>query len=673
MVLAKGLALAVTALAVCGVAAGVTWSYWLSAPAITILFGIGFAISCFFAASLRLRLITVLEMAFMVIASAAPVGAHREGHRAHPTWLTDLVLTHGLPEDFGLWAWGGLTLLLVIVQGFGRLVLSRGPKSVTLPAVGLGLAGVLVALTITFGLPLYFRERAAIPPPPSHRGTRRPVEQQERQRSLAQPPEAKVALVHLLSGPPFEAPTWINNGGLIVSGHFFRERVYSAPCAPGEDLVPDDTGCVLEEPNGVATDGVSTNVLVRVFSGQPASLVPVGAVASAPARPTTSMAYPWASDFTVRRQIASAGMPFYPLDLTHAGSPFYVETNWFINPSWTAQTVTNLLAVPTNPVTNPDIARWLAQQQPTSDALEAAHLAWNHSHSNSTGALLAGCLHWATKHMVLSDKATEPPRPGREGAVSGDLRLLALTQTVLLRQAGVPCRLVEGYRFVSTDGQARDRFLLTSRHRFWWPEVWMKGSAWVPVPARVPVAGHAGTPVPSLVVDLPQLRPNPANTANSSGLEYPKRRLTGRTVTAALVSFVLVESALWLMTFVILPVRDACLSSPPCRTATVLLRTAAIASRSLGRSRQGKRWEDLWASSAGGGFLKSQLHAKFSVLAKLNALAVEGASVSVTDLVKAYHGFARLAFLRWFASGRPFRLALLRRSLAKHAGKTPTL
>jgi hypothetical protein len=651
-------------LAVFGLAAWLSWDHWLGAPGTAASMGIGFAASLCFTACCHLRVITIMEVALMVCFAAAPLQAHRAGHLLHPAWLADFALDRGWQETAPLSLWAAFAILLATMQAFGREVLSGQRSSITFPFLVLSLLSALLALAVPFCTPPFNRARPPVLPPPLGRSSG----QKDNKAPPREPPADKVALIHFVSGPPYDSPALLNDGGLLLRGHFFRERVYSRFSG---DLSPDEDGTPLDD---VATLGgdMATNTLVRVFSRNAKPPVPVGTTSRHQALPTSSAEYPIAFDFSVRRQLNNSGRPFYPVDLTYYRAPVYTEPDFLRDTRWSPAKLTNLLwaAAEMNPKGGP-LGLLVSSSNTISDVLGANRLAWKTPNTNSPGAILTAVLAWCAAHMALADEPSGSVDLDHAGVIVGDGKSLALFQTLQLRRAGIPARLVEGYRWIAEDGQARDRFALTGQHRYWWPEVYMKGLGWIPVPPRVSVAGHAALPAPALVMDLPELR---ATEASSTAATRVSRSLAKAAILAGLGALlacaVLTEAAMFIWAYRVIPLRLR-VPTNPSRFAAVLLGRAADASSLLGRRRshKGWPWESLWENPPCRGVCATGLRRAFHSLAMLNGTALAGKPASVSQLEQTYRRFARIAFLRWLLTGRFLRLALLQRALTRNSAR----
>jgi hypothetical protein len=351
--------------------------------------------------------------------------------------------------------------------------------------------------------------------------------------------------------------------------------------------------------------------MVRVFTTAGMSApMPVGAIVSGTTRATTSTVWPRSTEFEFQMAVDERGR-------SRLCTPLAMITNTptLARPGWSQEELSELLTVPTNflPVVSPTIVT-----------------------TNRIGDALRSVLRWCCENMVVVDVATGL-HTNIGGNVVGNIGALARAQTFLLRRAGIPARLVEGYRFHETDNMVRDRFVLTTAHKFSFPEIYYSG-VWVPVPARYKVESHSAPPPPSTqLVDLPDLESDgPHKLAQRPVMPSPPLILV---VPALLMFAFILEASAFYLRYTIQP--RAVIDNPtvsPQRSASRALGLAADLSARFGRHRSfGATWETLWNRA---GRQPSTTSKAFAALATLNARVVGGELVTPRQIAVAYERFA---------------------------------
>ena len=95
---------------------------------------------------------------------------------------------------------------------------------------------------------------------------------------------------------------------------------------------------------------------------------------------------------------------------------------------------------------------------------------------------------WLEKNIPVSEKAAPTEPQPFEAFAAGllarkpcGMEQLARAAVDLLRRAGIPARLAEGFAY-DPGKEFKRELLLTSQHRQHWPEVYLKESGWTPLP-----------------------------------------------------------------------------------------------------------------------------------------------------------------------------------------------
>lgn len=111
--------------------------------------------------------------------------------------------------------------------------------------------------------------------------------------------------------------------------------------------------------------------------------------------------------------------------------------------------------------------------------------------------------HWMNHQCAFSAKAGEeladaPITRFLFETRTGGSRQFANAAVLLFRSAGVPARLGVGYVVPVAPDETRSEFVIADTHAQEWPEVYLDGAGWVPVPLN-----------PTNVLDRPQPAPDP--------------------------------------------------------------------------------------------------------------------------------------------------------------------
>ena len=105
----------------------------------------------------------------------------------------------------------------------------------------------------------------------------------------------------------------------------------------------------------------------------------------------------------------------------------------------------------------------------------------------SAGYKVAAVMEWLQRHVALSEQSAQ-----KRGDLTpsdlirtkvGSRAQMAQTAAQMIRSLGIPARVREGY-FYPPGPEFRKEVLLTELHKRSWPEVYLKGQGWVPLPLQ---------------------------------------------------------------------------------------------------------------------------------------------------------------------------------------------
>ena len=405
----------------------------------------------------------------------------------HPFWLVDLFVEHGWQAPDAFWIVGGLAALVAALVLF-----SHTSFRVTLPTAFI----FILVLTLFFGAAVYFSTvfppaPLLVPPPPDPPKDRFPE---------TPPPPQPFAVVELLD---YYQPTE------RLGAYYFRTHYYSRleknellETLPGEQ----------QEQNLATEEVLPDRELAIQF-------------------PETAWKYE-GSDFeenlqrefaTVRARIHHLDRPerplclistieYQPVDVTDQRFQLSYEVTAlppgkiaddlriasirqeFGKKNWTPE----LLQYYTHSPDDPQLAKLKTEILQSLQAMYA----------DLPGARLGVLRNWINESLTFSARS-ESKR--QESSLSeflfgdriGGAKLFSLAAVVLFRSAGIPSRMVAGYRYPISKDEIKSELLLTDAHATYWPEVYLRGSGWVPVPLN-PV-NVIDRPQPSSEHDLEQL------------------------------------------------------------------------------------------------------------------------------------------------------------------------
>lgn len=113
------------------------------------------------------------------------------------------------------------------------------------------------------------------------------------------------------------------------------------------------------------------------------------------------------------------------------------------------------------------------------------HMSIGGASRSSPGDKLAAIVGWMNAALPYSARAGQTLEPHDvQGLLNArqpaGCRQFAYAAVLLCRSAGIPCRIAEGWR-LPMDSRKFD-YLLTDAHAYVWPEVFVAGTGWVPLP-----------------------------------------------------------------------------------------------------------------------------------------------------------------------------------------------
>lgn len=427
------------------------------------------------------------------------MAAHRYGNMQRPYWMMDAWIEAGRAPSDLLWLAGALGLLVVT-----GLLLAGTPRPARRTAILATLGLALLAVLLTRLLPPLPFSPPTPPPPPKSLSPEPPP---------PPPPQAKpIALIQLddFHHPPER-----------LGGYYLRTMVFDRL----DGAAFAQTAATVEtKPDFPGTSGAPGLVRSTVFLLDATNLLPVllNGFASE-SLPTPAPPFRQAA----RCISAPPGGPRHPdLDLSTFRQQL-VDTNW--TPAEAGLYLhtpadSNLQALASEVVQ--DIPPALAEYLPPRVKL---------------------IRHWMNHHLAYSARAGEAADSGHItnflfGTRTGGTRQFAAAAVLLFRCAGVPSRLAGGYVVPVTKDETLSQFVVADTHAQQWPEVYLAGTGWIPVPLN-----------PTNVLDRPQPLPEPELEKSLEKLAEPPARVShSRWDTSACVRWGLLGLAAALLAWALL-------------------------------------------------------------------------------------------------------------------------
>ena len=408
----------------------------------------------------RLAWTRPLVALFAAFGYAQWIASHRHGNLARPYALMDgwIEMGHAPPELFWLLGAGATVLAAILVAPRHR----SGRGWVPLIAV----AGMLIAalLLTRWAPPLPFTP----PPPPP------PPRAQSPEPPPPPPPRPNpIALVQV--DDTYRPPQRL--GGYYLRTHA-ADRLTDLQFEE-ESLAEADAG-ESSRTNAFIAPGTSGLVRTRIFMLDATNHVPA-LLNSVEIRPAAPPAPPFRRAFYI-----DATPPGHRLNPDLDLSTFRQRLS---APHWTPEQLANFSTAPdeTNIVLFAreliaDIPEFLAVYLPPRVKVIRHWLNHQCAFSAKAGEALAD----APITRFLFDTRT------------GGARQFAHAAVLLFRSVGVPARLGFGYVVPVAPDEIRSEFVVADTHAQEWPEVYLDGAGWVPVPLN-----------PTNVLDRPQPAPDP--------------------------------------------------------------------------------------------------------------------------------------------------------------------
>lgn len=437
-----------------------------------------------------------IEALLAGLAPAQWLSAHRFGNLRRPYWIMDRWVELGLDPSNLLWVAGAISLLVVAA------LLAAGSPQPLKRSAGLSVLGIALLCLLASRLlpPLPFSPPAPPPPPRSQLPDPPPP-----------PPPQPIALVQLED--PYRPPN-------RLGGYYLRTRSYSGldglefRAVSGD--FPSNTALRQMEPSDSPT---ASTTLVRstVFMLDETNRVPV--LLNGTIEETLLPAAP----FKRAQRCVSAPID----DLRQPDLDLSTFRQQLVDTNWTPEDI----AFFTRPPADSNLQALASQI--LGDLPEALE--------GYLPPRVKVVRRWMNQNLAYSAKAGQATNDTSITnflftTKAGGARQFATAATLLFRCAGVPSRLAGGYVVAVADGETLSQFVLADAHAQEWPEVYLQGTGWVPVPLN-----------PTNVLDRPQPAPDPEleKALEKHAEEKPKS-----------------ESPIW--------------NAPRCRTWALLLIAAAL-------------------------------------------------------------------------------------------------
>ncbi len=393
-----------------------------------------------------------VEVALAVWALSAATSPHRRSI-ARPFWLVDFFVEHGRQAPSAFWIVGILAAIVGTLLLFSHLQRSSSVfDALTLFVLAAGFLGLAVGLSSLFP-PLGLAPPS--PPPPKEQFPQTP------------PPPQPVALVKLLqSYRPTER----------LGGYYFRTHRYevfddhdlheTAPITPGTEAAipfPDAQWTYTGSEFGDNLNNELATVRAQVYHleqpERPLCLVStIGYTPRVPHDPR----------FTVTYEITAIPPGKITEDLRLGAL-----RQKFGNPAWAPEELEQYTRAPENP-------QFAGLAQEILHSLKSLYAEY-------PGPRLAAVRNWINQNLTFSSRMESQGEVKSVQQVLfetqiGGAKHFALAATYLFRLAGIPARMAAGYRYPVLREESKDGLLLYDVDHTYWPEVYLTGSGWVPVP-----------------------------------------------------------------------------------------------------------------------------------------------------------------------------------------------
>lgn len=427
-------------------------------------------------ASLRTKWMRPVAALLAALAFAQGLAAHRHGNLTRPYALMDAWIEKGHDPANLLWLTGAFSVLLI-----SGLLLPPKRNAHPRSAALIPLAIVLCALFLSrWAPPLPFS--APTPPPP-------PKSQAPEPPPPPPPPPTPIALVQLDNF--YRSPE-------RLGGYYFR--THAASQLDHLRLTSTDTDLSGTDPSLLSTN--AGHILTRILMLDTSNRVPVLLNGSA-------------------SQLNE--QPALPFRRSYSGQSMALGTK--VAPDLDLSTFRQRL---TNPQWTPEELAYFTREPSDSNLVLLAHSLVSDLPENLSEYLpprVKVIRHWLNHQCSFSAKA------GQENADTpitnflfqtrtGGGRQFAVAAVLLFRCAGIPSRLGFGYVAPLAPQETKSEFVLTDAHAQEWPEVYLAGTGWVPVPLN-----------PTNVLDRPQPTPDPELEAALQKRTDPAPKIISRWTT----------------------------------------------------------------------------------------------------------------------------------------------
>lgn len=476
---------------------------------------------------LQKRWLTIVEATFAVWAFSYIAGQHRATlHR--PYWLTDWLVECGYSLHQGVWALGLIGAFI-----WTLILLSRSPSAtgwrvrlVQPLVVFCLLGGAFWMASQLFRPPQPILTTAPEVPPPSKSSDSSPPPPPPSQ------PLAKVEFVRFC--PPPER----------LNGYYLRTRICST--LKGFDLLPDPAPAVAWESLGAYTqEGILTATTNSALEGKAEQLsevvishldtpdCPLALIAPVSFKPELPKYKGVTKAYSVT--CAALGKELQDLDPFENYSLLRMSRLSLVNNTWTPLQREAYVQIPDDPR-----LRSLAQELLKScDEFEAA----------LPLRRLKAVMQCINKDYAYSE------RTGGTNSVEvflfanriGGGKQFAVATALLLRALKVPARVSEGYRVPVAREDAKPEFVIYDKHATIWPEIYLQGTGWIPVPPTpTNILDRAQAAAPDLEQEKDLFSPvEQAKSVPPARLFNAVSRSQSLRIAALLVCLVLIGPAFW--------------------------------------------------------------------------------------------------------------------------------
>lgn len=394
-----------------------------------------------------------VEVVLAVWALASATSPHRRSI-ARPFWLVDLFVEHGrqAPSAFGIA--GILAAIVCALILFSHLQRSSSIfNALVLSVLAAGFLGLAVGLSSLF--PPLTLAPASPPPPPKDQFPQTP------------PPPQQVALVKLLSSyQPTER----------LGGYYFRTHRYEV--FDENDLheaVLQEPGTEASIPFPDANWTYSGSEFGDNLNNEFAAVRAKVCHLDRPERPLcliSTIGYTLLANSDPRFTMTYEIIAIPPGKITEDLRLGALRQE-FGNPAWQPEDLARYTRGPDDP-------EFITLVQEILKSLKSLYAEY-------PGPRLAVLRNWINENLTFSSRSES--QGGVESVQqmvfetkTGGAKYFALAATYLFRLAGIPARMAEGYRYPALREEGKDGLLLYDVDHTYWPEIYLTGSGWVPVP-----------------------------------------------------------------------------------------------------------------------------------------------------------------------------------------------